>query len=155
MEPLPPPCAPQPYPTIAQAFDDLYGSSTDIEGLSVYMNEACPVCRVEMEHYEGMSAEAVCPIEFERVGYDPAGLDAYGLSAADLRHRLYVRHRDGRMLSGVDAFDALWQTLPRYRWAARLIGVPGIHGACSMVYDGLCVPILVAWNRRRSLKVQS
>lgn len=141
------------YPEIEDAFADLYGQPADAHAttgpLSVYMNEACPVCRVEMEHYEGMSGEATCPIAFERVGRIAAGLDAYGLSAIDLRRRLYVRDRDGKLLSGVEAFVALWSVLPRYRWAARLIQMPGIRGLCGMIYDGLCVPILAAWNRRR------
>ena len=140
------------HPEIEDAFADLYGqpANTRTTGpLSVYMNETCPVCRVEMEHYEGMSSEATCPIAFERVGRIAAGLEAYGLSAIDLRRRLYVRGRDGELHSGVEAFTALWSVLPRYRWAARLIQLPGIHGLAGGIYDGLCVPILAAWNRRR------
>ncbi len=137
------------FPTIERAFADLYGPPTGAAALSVYINDACPVCRVEMEHYEGMRAEARCPVAFERIGHDAAGLPAYGLSAADLRRRLYVRSRDGGMLSGVDAFVALWRVLPRYRWAARMASLPGIHGLASLIYEGLCVPVLAAWNRRR------
>jgi predicted DCC family thiol-disulfide oxidoreductase YuxK len=143
------------FPTIEQAFTDLYGPPAEAQGLAVYMNEACPVCRVEMEHYEGMRTEATCPIAFQRIGNDPAGLETYGLTTGDLRRRLYVRDVDGRVFSGVDAFAVLWRTLPRYRWASRLIAMPGVHGLSDMIYEGLCVPILAAWNRRRALRVRS
>ncbi|WP_158921205.1 TIGR01777 family oxidoreductase [Acidisphaera sp. S103] len=143
------------FPTIDQAFADLYGVSADTQGLAVYMNEACPVCRVEMEHYEGMRTEAACPIAFQRIGNDPTGLGTYGLTTEDLRRRLYVRDVDGRVFSGVDAFAALWRTLPRYRWASRLIGLPGVHAFSDMIYEGMCVPILAAWNRHRALWARS
>jgi hypothetical protein len=141
------------FPKIEGAFADLYGRPSDAKTttgqLSVYVNEACPVCRVEMVHYEAISSEAACPIAFERIGHIASGLDAYGLSAVDLRRRLHVRDRDDQLRSGVEAFVALWSVLPRYRWGARLIQTPGIHGLSAVIYDGLCVPILAAWNRRR------
>jgi uncharacterized protein (TIGR01777 family) len=141
------------FPDIISALADLYGTPIDNGGaetqVSVYMNDACPVCRVEMEHYESLSAEATYPIAFERVGYVTSGLAAYGLSDVDVRRRLYVEGRDGKLRSGIDAFTAIWNILPRYRWASILIQIPGIHSSCDLVYEGLCVPILAAWNRRR------
>jgi uncharacterized protein len=141
------------HPDIAGAFAELYrapGAPPIGGGLSVYMNEACSICRAEMEHYEGLSRDASCPIAFERIGRVTAGLADHGLSDADLRRRLYIRDRTGTMRSGADAFAVLWAELPRYRWAARLVRVPGVHGMCDLVYDGLCVPFLAAWNRKQA-----
>jgi uncharacterized protein (TIGR01777 family) len=142
------------FPGIDEAFADLYGAKTETaetEGkLSVYVNEACSVCRTEMEHYERVSAAASCPIEFARVGQVKSGLAAYGLSDADLRRRLYVRDRAGALHSGIDALVALWAELPGYRWASRLVRMPGLRGVCGVLYEGLCVPVLAAWNRRHA-----
>jgi uncharacterized protein (TIGR01777 family) len=138
------------FPELAGALADLYRRDAPaISGpLSVYMNDACTICRTEMEHYEKLSAAAACPIVFERIGRIDAGLAAYGLSDADLRRRLYVRDRTGVLRSGVDAFIPLWAELPRYRWAARLVRMPIVHGMFDLLYEGLCVPILAWWNRR-------
>jgi uncharacterized protein len=142
------------FPTIDGAFADLYaasaGATKAAATLAVYMNEACTVCRTELEHYEQLSVEASCPIDFERIGRIGTGLPDYGLCDADLRRRLYVRDRAGALCSGIDAFAALWAELPRYRWASRLLRMPGIHSLCGLLYDGLCVPLLAAWNRRQA-----
>lgn len=142
-----------------QAFTDLYGMPPFIpaagEALSVYMNDACAVCRTEMEHYESMSAEAACPVAFERMGYLSFGNPAYGPSDADPRRRLYIHDARGEMFSGIDAFAMLWTALPRYRSASRLIRLPLIHGICELIYDGLCVPALAAWNRQHPASERS
>jgi len=142
------------FPAIDSAFADLYGAAADVPlkntRLAVYMNDACPVCRVEMEHYEAMSHAADRPIAFERIGSAAVGLPEFGLSGADLRRRLYLRDRNGGLHSGIDALVAIWAELPRYRWAARLVRNPALHWLSEMVYEGLCVPILARWNGRRS-----
>ena len=136
----------EPGPALA----DLFGTATAATAgrLSVYMNDACTICRTEMEHYERLSTAESCPIAFERLGPMSTGLADHGLSDADLRRRLYVRDRRGELRSGVDAFAALWGELPRYRRAALLVRLQIIHGLVDLLYEGLCVPILAWWNRR-------
>jgi hypothetical protein len=53
-------------------------------------------------------------------------------------------------LSGLDAAIAVWQELPRYKGLAALMRLPGLHRAGEIVYDGIAVPVLARWNRRRS-----
>jgi hypothetical protein len=57
---------------------------------------------------------------------------------ADLRWRLFAFRRHGTMRSGVDAFIALWDDVPKYRWAARLVRAFGITGVtqCSTTEPG-------------------
>ena len=139
------------FPAIGTAFADLYGRAADVPlrntKLAVYVNETCPVCRIEMGHYEAQSRAAERPIEFERIGTATGGLPEFGLSATDLRRRLYLRDRNGGLHSGIDAVAALWAELPRYRWAARWVRTPALHWLGELVYEGLCVPILAHWNR--------
>jgi predicted DCC family thiol-disulfide oxidoreductase YuxK len=72
----------------------------------------------------------------------------------DLRRRLHVWGRDGRVPSGVDAVIALWRALPHYRWGARVISRPGVHGPSGMIYDGLCAPILAQPGTAAGLSIR-
>jgi uncharacterized protein len=140
------------FPEIGPAFADLFGAAADVPlkntRLAVYINETCPICRIEMAHYAALSRAADRPIAFERIGRTTTGLPEFGLSATDLRRRLYLRDRNGGLHSGIDALAALWAELPRYRWAAALLRTPLLHGLGDLVYEGLCVPILARWNAR-------
>jgi predicted DCC family thiol-disulfide oxidoreductase YuxK len=144
------------FPALGPAFADLYGRAADTPlkntHIAVYMNEACPACRIEMAHYEALSRAADRPVEFERIGTSTAGLPEFGLSATDLRRRLYLRDRNGALHSGIDALAALWAELPRYRRAAAALRSPVLRWLGDLVYEGLCVPILARWNRRRGPK---
>jgi hypothetical protein len=57
------------------------------------------------------------------------------------------------MRSAIDAFIALWDDIPKYRWAARLARTSSIHGCHAVLYDGACVPVSAAWNRRARKQV--
>jgi uncharacterized protein len=140
------------FPALDHSLADLYGTAAAVPlknaQLTVFVNEACPVCRIEMGHYETLSRAAYRPIAFERVGLATTGLPEYGLSATDLRRRLYLRDRDGHLHSGIGAIVRLWAELPRYRRAARLARTPGIHWLLDLFYEGVCVPVLARWNGR-------
>ena len=56
------------------------------------------------------------------------------------------------MLRGVDAFLALWREMPRYRWLARLVGMPGIKQLAWLAYEGALAPIIYRWDARRRRK---
>jgi predicted DCC family thiol-disulfide oxidoreductase YuxK len=49
--------------------------------------------------------------------------------------RMHVRDSDGRMVSGADAFIALWRHIPRYRFIARIVSLPGVHWVSEQVYS--------------------
>src|SRR5712672_2849936 len=57
---------------------------------------------------------------------------------ADLRLRLFAFRWHGTMRSGVDAFIALWDDIPKYRWAAGLCGLSASTGVrqCSTTEPG-------------------
>lgn len=110
----------------------------------VLYNETCPVCRFEIDGYRRRAALDNLPIRFDRIG---AAAD-WGLTADAAARRLHVIHK-GRLLSGIPAFVALWSEMPRWHWAARLVGLPGIHGAAVLVYDQVMAPILYRAHLRR------
>lgn len=105
----------------------------------VLYNRACPVCRAEIRHYEDHAARNGVAIGFDDL--NSADLSAWGVSAEQAARRLHVLH-EGRVVAGVPAFLALWSRLPRYRWLARLVALPGIVQLASLVYERVLAPAL-------------
>ena len=48
--------------------------------------------------------------------------------------RFHVLADDGRLLSGAAAFVEVWKLLPGWRWAARIMAVPGALAALELAY---------------------
>jgi uncharacterized protein (TIGR01777 family) len=114
----------------------------------VYFNGDCSVCNAEMTHYAGIARSQALPIRFIDSTHEPQAFMRYGLRAEHLEGRLYHRDPKGRLTSGLDALMEVWTELPRYRWVARTLALPVLHGAASAAYDLAVAPTL-AWNARR------
>jgi predicted DCC family thiol-disulfide oxidoreductase YuxK len=116
----------------------------------VLYNASCPVCSKEIDHYAALTEKHVLPIGYDDLN-DPEKLARWGLSPEAAAKRLHVR-KDGQTLSGVPAFIALWREIPRYRWVARIVSVPGLFHLASAVYDYVLAPLLYQWHLRREAR---
>jgi hypothetical protein len=58
----------------------------------------------------------------------------------DLRWRLFAYHRHGTMHSRIGALIALWNDIPKHRWAATLARTAGVRGCHGMPCDGALHP---------------
>lgn len=115
----------------------------------VLYNDQCPVCSFEINHYAAYAKRHGLPIRFDDLnGPDRA---AWGLDADTAARRLYVL-RDGVLTSGIPAFLVLWQDMPRYRWLARVIGLPGLRHLASALYDHVLAPLIYRWHVRRQAR---
>jgi predicted DCC family thiol-disulfide oxidoreductase YuxK len=72
----------------------------------------------------------------------------WGLTEDEAARRLHVM-QDGKVLSGLAAFRAIWAGLPRWRWLARLTGLPVIRPAMAFLYDRIAAPMLYRAHLRR------
>ena len=117
--------------------------------LCVIYNDTCPICAREVGHYRRAAEAAGVPIRFD--GLDGADLGLLGLDR-DRAARRFHMVRDGELLSGVDAFIALWSELPRWRWLARIVALPGLRRIAGLVYDHAAAPALYALHRRREAR---
>ena len=118
----------------------------DTPSTAVLYNAECPVCNFEISHYAGYAAREGLPIRFDDL--NGAGREAWGLSADQAARRLYVLH-DGQLTSGIPAFLVLWRQMPRYRWLARVVGLPGVRQVAGLVYDHVLAPLIYRWHLRR------
>lgn len=117
--------------------------------LRVIYNDTCPICAREVGAYRRAAQAAGAPVAFD--GLDTADLAAHGLTRDTAARRFHVV-RGGRLLSGVDAFAALWAELPRWRWLSRVVALPGIRQMAGLAYDHAAAPLLYALHRRREAR---
>jgi 3-demethoxyubiquinol 3-hydroxylase len=93
--------------------------------LTVLYDGACPLCRREIDIYRGLqplrSDSKVCFADVTDAAL-PLPPDT---TREQLLARFHVRGRDGELLSGAQAFLALWAALPGWRWLALAGRVPG------------------------------
>ena len=93
--------------------------------LTVLYDGACPLCRREIGIYRGLQPlRPDSPVCFADVSDTALALPT-GTSREQLLARFHVRGRDGQLLSGAQAFLALWAALPRWRWLALVGRLPG------------------------------
>lgn len=105
--------------------------ATEAPALTVLYDGACPLCRREMSVYRGLPANV--PVCFADVNDETAQLPE-GRTRDQLLARFHVRRSDGQLLSGAEAFLALWAALPGWRWLARLGRLPGGVWVMEQVY---------------------
>ncbi len=88
---------------------------------TIYYDGACPLCTLEIAHYQKQEgAENLCFRDVSRADETP-GAD---LTREQALARFHIRKADGTLLSGAAAFVAIWEDLPKWRWAARVARVP-------------------------------
>ncbi|WP_424927723.1 thiol-disulfide oxidoreductase DCC family protein [Amaricoccus tamworthensis] len=101
------------------------------DGPTVYYDGSCPLCSVEIDHYA--SRDGAEKLRFVDVSHSDADPGA-GLNRTDAMARFHVRQPDGKLLSGARAFVAVWDTLPGWKWAARLAKIPGVTPVLELAY---------------------
>ncbi len=102
--------------------------------LTVLYDGACPLCRREISVYQGLQPlsrdSQVCFTDVSEVGSPLPP----GTTRDDLLARFHVQRPDGSLLSGAQAFLALWSALPGWHWLARLGRLPGMAWTMEQVY---------------------
>ncbi|CCG40912.1 thiol-disulfide oxidoreductase DCC family protein [Magnetospirillum molischianum] len=95
---------------------------TESSPVSVYYDGACPVCSREIEAYRRLTPEeAVRWVDVSSCSADELG---EGLDRTQALGVFHLRDASGQVLSGVDAFIALWARVPGLGLAARLAALP-------------------------------
>jgi predicted DCC family thiol-disulfide oxidoreductase YuxK len=118
--------------------------------LTVLYDGACPLCRREIAVYRDLQPlQANSPVRFTDVSNAAVPLPA-GTTREQLLARFHVQGRDGQLLSGAQAFLALWAALPGWRWLALAGRLPGAGWLMERMYRLFlrCRPMLQRWAAR-------
>ena len=117
------------------------------EDTRILYNDTCPLCRFEVDHYRAAATRDGAPLRFDTL-QDAA---RWGLTEDQAARRLHVL-QGGNLLSGLEAFRAIWAALPRWRWLARVTGWPVIRPVVTLLYDRVAAPLLYRAHRRRQAR---
>jgi predicted DCC family thiol-disulfide oxidoreductase YuxK len=110
----------------------------------VLYNDTCPVCRFEIDAYRRRAVKEGLPIRFDAL----ERAEDWGLTPDEAAQELHV-WQDGRVLSGLPAFRALWSAMPGWRWLAQVTGLPVIRPLAALAYGRIAAPLLYRAHRRR------
>lgn len=124
------------------------------DSLAVWYNGACPVCRAEIAHYRALTGPDD-RLAYHDVAAAPAGSLDPRLGGDSGFRRLHALTADGRLLAGIDAFIAVWERLPRYRWLARLVRRRQVRGIAGFLYERAAAPLLFRLHQRRQRSAAS
>jgi predicted DCC family thiol-disulfide oxidoreductase YuxK len=99
--------------------------------LTLYYDGLCPLCSREIAHYRTkVAGDSVHFVDIADPSFDAA---AHGLDAKSVHRRMHIKVGD-EVRVGVEAFIALWERIPAYRWLARLARTPGVHFLMAVGY---------------------
>ena len=111
----------------------------------ILYNARCPICRAEIAHYQRRAVASRAPLSFEDL--NEADLGDWALTADQAKRRLHAALPDGRIVSGIPAFAAIWAALPGMGWLARLVMAPGVRSVADVAYNRVAAP----WLYRRQI----
>lgn len=141
------------YPAVDDALAELYAALAPAAAHTAFGNTECPVCAVELAHYGRVAAaHPACGLTIADSAAADTALASYGLDAVMARRRMFTALDDGTVVGGTDAMIALWRGLPGHRLIARLVALPGPYQLAELLYEGLAVPCLGAWNAARQAR---
>ncbi|GDX56733.1 thiol-disulfide oxidoreductase [Comamonadaceae bacterium] len=118
--------------------------------LTVLYDGACPLCRREIGVYRGLQPlRPESPLCFADVSDASLALPP-DTTREQLLARFHVLSQSGQLLSGAQAFLALWAALPGWRWLALAGRLPGMAWVMERTYLLFLRwrPLLQRWAHR-------
>lgn len=98
---------------------------------AVFFDGSCPLCQAEINLYR--DRDPAGRLYFVDVSKPHAALPPT-LDPETAMARFHVMARDGRIISGAEAFAEIWRSLPGWRWAATLASLPFVSPTLELAY---------------------
>jgi predicted DCC family thiol-disulfide oxidoreductase YuxK len=109
---------------------------TRVSDLQVYFDGGCPVCSREIAVYRSRPGAE----RFEWVDITRSDADlGPGLTPQAALARMHVRTASGKLLSGAEAFAAMWRRMPGLQWLGWLLVLPPFGTLAERAYRGFLV----------------
>jgi predicted DCC family thiol-disulfide oxidoreductase YuxK len=93
--------------------------------LTIYFDGLCPLCSREIAYYRKRTADdpTVHYLDITDPTFDAR---AQGLDPTAIHRLMHVKVGE-EVQTGLNAFIALWERVPGFRWLARLARFPGVY----------------------------
>jgi predicted DCC family thiol-disulfide oxidoreductase YuxK len=112
--------------------------------VTLYYDGRCPLCSREIAHYRQKAVgDALRFIDITDPKFDAAEQE---LDAKRVHRIMHVKVGD-ELRVGLDAFIAVWDAIPSYRWLAKAARLPGLHALLTIGYHSFAV--MRPWLPRR------
>lgn len=116
--------------------------------LTVFYDGGCNLCNREIRHYKRL--DRMHQIQWVDILSSLNSLADYDLTFEDAMSELHAIRGNGEIISGVDAFIAIWETLLEYRWLAAAASLPPVKYLLELVY-----PKFARWRFKRRCKTST
>lgn len=110
--------------------------------VTVFFDGGCPLCRREIGHYQKLTA--LEPIQWVDITVTPNLDQDFGLSPEAAMRRFHVLDPQGNLKVGAVGFLRLWQSLPGYRYLARLLILSRCLPVMNILYE-----YFASWHHAR------
>jgi len=100
--------------------------------VKIFYDGLCHLCSYEMEHYQKLSGSE--NLEFVDITHPDFVASDYNLDPTQVQKALHVIDKDGHLRTAVDAFIAIWETLPGYISVARIASVKPVKAIMTLGY---------------------
>ena len=104
--------------------------TTGARGVQVFYDGACDLCVSTRE----WARERDVAGRLQFVNFRDASVGALPGARERLEREMWVRRGDGTLVSGAAAAAEVFACLPRWRWLARVMRVPGLRAVAAVVY---------------------
>lgn len=115
--------------------------------VTVFFDDQCGLCSKEIAHYQKVTPP-------NTISWCPLSQSQSALKAHDIEYVVALKHlhaitHDNQLYIGVDAFIAIWQQLPRWRWLAKVAKFKPLNWLLKIGYKWFA-----EWRFKRSSHCQ-
>ena len=99
--------------------------------MKVYFNNSCKVCKAEIDLYK---KEKIQEIDWIDITNNKLANKETSKNSKELLRRLHVKDGE-KVLQGAEAFLAVWQRIPKYKFLYNFFKLPIIFNLFSLLYE--------------------
>ena len=99
--------------------------------MKVYFNNSCKICKAEIDLYK---KEKIQEIEWIDITNNELAKKETSRNSKELLRRLHVKENE-KVIEGAQAFLALWEKMPKYKFLYSFFKLPIIFNLFSFVYE--------------------
>lgn len=100
--------------------------------LTVYYDELCVLCSAEIHHYKKQTGSD--QISFIDITSDSFDASKEGIDPYQAHKIMHAKTNQGKILTKIDSFVAIWEILPKYHWLFRISQIRWIRFLMDIGY---------------------